>query len=125
MKAGACEFLTKPFFDDVLIDAISSAIDRSQDALDEEAELERLRDCYNTLTPREREVFELVTAGYLNKQVGDKLGISEITVKAHRGSLMRKMEADSLADLVKFDARLRTAAARHGDQYMVALSNRH
>jgi len=106
MKAGAAEFLTKPFNDDVLLDAIRSAIDRSRDALRERSEIEALRTRYAALTPREREVMALVCRGLLNKQVGGELGISEITVKAHRGQLMRKMQADSLAGLVTMAARL-------------------
>jgi FixJ family two-component response regulator len=106
MKAGAIEFLTKPFKDDVLVEAIRGAIERSRDALRDEAELRMLRDCYASLTPREREVLALVVAGQLNKQVGGELGISEITVKAHRGQVMRKMKAGSLPDLVTMAARL-------------------
>jgi FixJ family two-component response regulator len=106
MKAGAIEFLTKPFEDDVLLDAIRAAIERSRAALREESEMQRLRSYYASLTPREREVMSLVTAGLLNKQVGGELGISEITVKAHRGQMMRKMKADSLPDLVAMAARL-------------------
>jgi FixJ family two-component response regulator len=106
MKAGASEFLTKPFKDDVLLDAIRHAIERSRAALQHESEIHVLRDCYATLTQREREVMALVVAGLLNKQVGGELGISEITVKAHRGQVMRKMKADSLPDLVTMAARL-------------------
>jgi FixJ family two-component response regulator len=106
MKAGAVEFLTKPFKDDVLLEAIRGAIERSGAALRHESALRALRDCYATLTPREREVMALVVSGLLNKQVGGDLGISEITVKAHRGQVMRKMKADSLADLVTMAASL-------------------
>ena len=106
MKAGAVEFLTKPFKDDVLLNAIRGAIERSRAALRLDSEMRALRDCYASLTPREREVMALVVSGLLNKQVGGELGISEITVKAHRGQVMRKMKADSLPDLVTMAARL-------------------
>lgn len=106
MKAGAIEFLTKPFNDEVLVNAIRHAIERSRAVLRVDAETRALRTCYDTLTAREREVMTLVVAGLLNKQVGGELGISEITVKAHRGQVMRKMKADSLPDLVIKAARL-------------------
>src|SRR5258706_5651791 len=106
MKAGAVEFLTKPFSDDVLLAAIQSALQRSRTALSLEADLLTLRMCYASLSRREREVMMLVVSGLLNKQIGGELGISEITVKAHRGKVMRKMKADSLADLVNMAARL-------------------
>ena len=106
MKAGAVEFLTKPFGDDVLLSAIRHAIERSRTALDHEVEIRALRDCYASLSRREREVMALVVSGLLNKQVGFELGISEITVKAHRGKVMRKMKASSLADLVNMAASL-------------------
>ena len=113
MKAGAVEFLTKPFDDEVLLSAIRHAIKRSAVALDEQAEITALRSNYESLTPRERDVIRCVVAGMLNKQIGMKLGISEITVKAHRGKMMQKMKAESLADLVKTAVRLGLAPARN------------
>ena len=106
MKAGAAEFLTKPFRDDVLLEAIGGALARSQAVLARAAELRTLRDHHESLTPREREILTLVVSGLLNKQIAAELGISEITVKAHRGRVMRKMRVDSLADLVRVAAAL-------------------
>jgi len=109
MKAGAVEFLTKPFGDQVLLDAIRHAIARSDATLGRQAELRVLRERYASLSHREREVMALVASGLLNKQVAQRLGISEITVKAHRGRAMRKMQAGSLADLVTMAADLHAA----------------
>ena len=113
MKAGAVEFLTKPIDDDALLGAIRSAIQRSAAALNDQAELQALRKCHESLTAREREVLPLVVSGMLNKQIGLKLGISEITVKAHRGKMMHKMKADSVANLVKIAVRLGLTPARN------------
>ena len=106
LKGGADEFLTKPFADDELLQALARAIERSRRMLDQAAELKVLRERYASLTPREREVMAWVVAGRLNKQVGAELGRSEITIKAHRGKVMQKMQADSLADLVRMAGRL-------------------
>jgi FixJ family two-component response regulator len=111
MKAGAVEFLTKPFKDDVLLQAVQNAIERSRVALRLDSEIRALRNCYDSLTPRERQVMTLVVSGLLNKQVGGELGISEITVKAHRGVVMRKMKARSLPDLVTMAERLGVRSA--------------
>lgn len=113
MKAGAVEFLTKPIDDDSLLSAIRHAIERSSAALGDENEMQALRDRYASLTPREGEVMKLIVTGMLNKQIGLKLDISEITVKAHRGKLMQKMKADSLADLVKMAVRLGLTPAKN------------
>ena len=113
MKAGAVEFLTKPFGDEVLPDAIQNAIERSQTARGHDAERQAVHQCYASLTPREREVMTLVVSGLLNKQIASRLGTSEITVKAHRGQVMRKMQADSLADLVRMAATLNIPLVAH------------
>ena len=109
MKGGAVEFLTKPFGDDLLLLAIQQALDRSRAALDYETEMRGLRDRHASLSRREQQVMALVVSGLLNKQVGFELGISEITVKAHRGKVMEKMGAKSLAGLVTLAAKLHAA----------------
>jgi FixJ family two-component response regulator len=111
MKAGAVEFLTKPFVDQDLLDGIQVAIDRDRAARHEGAELRELRECYALLTPRERQVMELVISGRLNKQAAAELGISEITIKVHRGRVMTKMRATSLPDLVNRASRLKSKSA--------------
>lgn len=110
MKAGAVEFFMKPFRDDLLLSSIREALERSRVVIGHETEMQSIRDRFALLTTRERQVMALVVSGLLNKQVGGELGISEITVKAHRGQAMQKMRANSLADLVKMAARLRLTA---------------
>ena len=110
MKAGAVDFLMKPCRQDVLLPTVRQSLQRSAAALEREMELREIRDRYASLTPRERQVMELVVSGLLNKQVGGELGISEITVKAHRGQAMQKMKANSLANLVRMAAQIRPDA---------------
>jgi|SRR5579863_4710603 FixJ family two-component response regulator len=112
MKAGAVEFLTKPFRGQELLDAVQEAIAKDRTAWSERAQMAELRGRYDTLTPREKEVLKLVASGLLNKQVGAELGTSELTVKTHRGRVMEKMGADSLADLVRMSERLNSSAAK-------------
>jgi FixJ family two-component response regulator len=111
MKAGAVEFLTKPFVDQDLLDGIQTAIERHRAVRSEDEELQELRECYGSLTPRERQVMELVISGRLNKQAAAELGTSEITIKVHRGRVMTKMRATSLPDLVNRAAKLRMKPA--------------
>ena len=112
MKAGAVEFLTKPLRRDVLLNAIRGALERSRAALRVDAETQAIKNCYQSLTPREREVMGLVVTGLLNKQIAGELDISETTVKKHRGQVMRKMKSDSLAELVTIAARLGLATRK-------------
>jgi FixJ family two-component response regulator len=106
MKAGAVEFLTKPFRDNELLNAVREALERSRFVLAKQAQKQTLQRNYASLSPRERQVMTLVSSGLLNKEVGGELGISEITVKAHRGQVMQKMRANSFADLIKMSAKL-------------------
>ena len=122
MKAGAAEFLTKPINADTILAAIEKAIEQSRAALTKRTELQTLRNCYSRLTPREREVMASVVSGRLNKQIARELGISQITVKAHRGKVMRKMNARSLAALVKMSEQLAQATLRHREEEVTAMA---
>jgi len=123
MKAGAVEFLTKPLRRDVLLNAIRGALERSRAALRVDAEMQAIKNCYQSLTPRQREVMSLVVTGLLNKQIAGELDISETTVKKHRGQVMRKMKSDSLAELVTIAARL-GLATRKAEDHPTGSSNR-
>lgn len=111
MKAGAVDFIAKPFRDGEFLSAVREALEQSRQVLAKEREKRTLRKCYASLSPRERQVMALVASGLLNKQAGAELGISEITVKAHRGQVMQKMKAESFADLVRMATRLRSERA--------------
>jgi FixJ family two-component response regulator len=113
MKAGAVEFLTKPFRGQELLDAVQEAIAKDRKAATDRAQTAEIRSRYDSLTPREKEVFALVVAGLLNKQIGGELGTSELTIKTHRGRVMDKMAAESVADLVRMSERLKLSIQRY------------